>query len=324
MQAVWFQEGKVTLVEQPTPRPGAGEALLRVRCAGICNTDLELLAGYYGFAGVPGHELVAEVVQAPEAPELVGRRVVADINLGCGECPRCRAGDPRHCPRRRVVGIKDHPGAFAEYLCLPTGNLHLVPEELADQRAVFCEPLAAALEVGQQVHLTGRTRLLVLGDGKLGLLAALGLRHWCPGLVLAGRHPDKLAVAQAQGVRTVSAGDDPRELLQRLGGPFQVVVEATGRPQGLAWALELVEPEGTVVAKTTSHQPSRLDLARLVVNEVNLLGSRCGDMALALHFLAEGLVDPTPLIEATYPLARFPEALERARRPGARKVIVEM
>ncbi len=324
MQAVWFQEGKVTLVEQPTPRPGAGEALLRVRCAGICNTDLELLAGYYGFAGVPGHELVAEVVQAPEAPELVGRRVVADINLGCGECPRCRAGDPRHCPRRRVVGIKDHPGAFAEYLCLPTGNLHLVPEELADQRAVFCEPLAAALEVGQQVHLTGRTRLLVLGDGKLGLLAALGLRHWCPGLVLAGRHPDKLAVAQAQGVRTISAGDDPRELLQRLGGPFQVVVEATGRPQGLAWALELVEPEGTVVAKTTSHQPSRLDLARLVVNEVNLLGSRCGDMALALHFLAEGLVDPTPLIEATYPLARFPEALERARRPGARKVIVEM
>ena len=324
MQAVWFQEGKVTLVEQPTPRPGAGEALLRVRCAGICNTDLELLAGYYGFAGVPGHELVAEVVQAPEAPELVGRRVVADINLGCGECPRCRAGDPRHCPRRRVVGIKDHPGAFAEYLCLPAGNLHPVPEGLADRRAVFCEPLAAALEVGQQVHLTGRTRLLVLGDGKLGLLAALGLRHWCPGLVLAGRHPDKLAVAQAQGVRAVPAGDDPRELLQRLGGPFQVVVEATGRPEGLSWALELVQPEGTVVAKTTSHQPSRLDLARLVVNEVNLLGSRCGDMALALHFLAEGLVDPTPLIEATYPLARFPEALERARRPGARKVIVEM
>ncbi len=319
MLAVWLEGGRVEVRELPRPRPAPGEALVRVLLAGICNTDLELLAGYYGFAGVPGHEFVGLVEEAPSRPELVGRRVVAEINFGCGSCARCLAGDPRHCPERRALGIKDAPGAMAEYVALPAENLIPIDDSLGDRQAVFSEPLAAALEPSQQMRLTARQRLLVLGDGKLGLLCALGLRHWVPSLVLAGRHPHKLALAQAQGVATVLSSD-PALGDQR----FEVVVEATGRPEGLAQALALVQPEGVVVAKTTSHQPSTLDLAKLVVDEVTLMGSRCGDMRLALHFLQNRLLAVEPLIQATYPLARAGEALAAAGRPGALKVLLEV
>jgi threonine dehydrogenase-like Zn-dependent dehydrogenase len=215
-----------------------------------------------------------------------------------------------------VLGILSRSGAFAQYLTLPATNCHPVPDTLDDLSAVFAEPLAAGLEVGQQVHIRAGDRVLVLGDGKLGILAALGLRHLCPGLVLAGKHADKLAVAAAQGVRTALAAD--------LAGPFDLVVEATGRPQGIAAALELVRPEGTIVLKSTTKAESCLDLSRIVVREITLVGSRCGDMALALDHLARGLVDPSGLVEAVYPFERFPEAFERASRPGARKVLVQM
>ena len=326
MQAVVFENGAARLTERPRPEPGPDEALIRVRLAGVCNTDLELLRGYMGFAGVPGHEFVGEVSAAPGRPELVGRRVVADINLGCGVCPRCRRGDPRHCPDRTTLGIAGKDGAFAEYLTVPTQAVHVVPDAVGDLEAVFAEPLAAALEPGQQLHLTARTKALVLGDGKLGILTACALRHLVPGLVLGGKHAAKLAVAAAQGA-TTRQGDTAEALVQDLlqeYGRFDVVIEATGRPQGLETALDLTRPEGTVVLKTTTFAPTSLNMARVVVDEISLIGSRCGDTALALAYLSDRLVDVTPLAEATYPLAAFQTALDHAARPGAMKVIVDM
>jgi threonine dehydrogenase-like Zn-dependent dehydrogenase len=323
MLAAYIDNRNLSLVELPVPVPGPGQALLRPVLAGICNTDLELLAGYYGFRGVPGHEFVAVVEEAPERPDLLGQRVVADINAGCGTCARCLGGDPRHCPGRRTIGIRDWDGALAQRLLAPTVNLRPVPVGLADELAVFAEPLAAALEIGQQVHIRAGMRVLVLGDGKLGLLAALGLRHLAPGLTLAGRHEGKLAIAGAQGVATrlVPAGgegDLPASL-----GRFDLVVEATGRPQGLDLALNMVRPEGVVVAKTTSHLPTSLNLAKVVVEEITILGSRCGDLGLALDHLAQGWVDPRPLIEAFYPFTQVAEAFIHASRPGGLKVLVE-
>jgi threonine dehydrogenase-like Zn-dependent dehydrogenase len=318
MLAVWLENGAVDVREVPKPEPGPDEALLRVLMAGVCNTDLELKAGYYGFSGIPGHEFVGVVDQAPTRPDLVGHRVVAEVNFGCGACSHCLSGDVRHCPERRALGIKGAPGAMAEYVTVPVISLLAVDEEISDRQAVFAEPLAAALEPAQQMLLTAGTKLLVLGDGKLGLLCALGLRHWVPGLLLAGRHQGKLALAQAQGVATVSS-DDPQLAEQR----FDVVLEATGRPQGLAQALDLVRPEGTVIAKTTSHKPSSLDLAKLVVDEITLLGSRCGDMGLALHFLKNRLVDPEPMVQAEFPLAQARQAFTEAAQPGALKVLIK-
>jgi threonine dehydrogenase-like Zn-dependent dehydrogenase len=318
MLAVWLENGAVDLREVPKPVPGSGEALLRVLLVGVCNTDLELLAGYYGFAGIPGHEFVGLVEEAPSRPELVGHRVVAEINFGCGHCPRCLAGDSRHCPERKALGIKGAPGAMAEYVTVPAANLLAVDEEISDRAAAFAEPLAAALEPAQQMHLTAKTDLLVLGDGKLGLLCALGLRHWVPGLVLAGRHQGKLAIAEAQGVATLSS-DDAGLLAQR----FDVVVEATGSPRGLSQALGLVRPEGVIVAKTTSHESSSLDLAKLVVDEITLMGSRCGDMGLALHFLKSKLLDPEPMIQAEFSLAKAKEAFGAASTRGALKVLIK-
>lgn len=319
MLAVWLENGEVTVREVPKPAPAPDEALLRVLLAGVCNTDLELLAGYYGFSGIPGHEFVGIVDQAPARPELEGHRVVAEINLGCGRCARCLQGDPRHCPDREALGIKGAPGAMAEYVTVPFQNLIVVDGEISDRQAVFAEPLAAALEPAQQMHLTAKTELLVLGDGKLGLLCALGLRHWVPGLLLAGRHDGKLALAQAQDVATVKS-DDPALEPQS----FDVVLEATGKPEGLAQALELVRPEGTIIAKTTSQEPSSLDLAKLVVEEITLLGSRCGDMRLALHFLKNRLVVPEPMIQAEFALVQAEQAFDAAKISGGLKILIKM
>lgn len=319
MLAVWLENGEVQVREVPKPEPGPDEALLRVLLAGVCNTDLELLAGYYGFVGIPGHEFVGIVDQAPSRPELVGHRVVAEINLGCGHCARCLKGDARHCPDRSALGIKGAPGAMAEYLAVPVANLLAVDEDLSDRQAVFAEPLAAALEPAQQVHLKSDAKLLVLGDGKLGLLCALGLRHWVPGLVLAGRHDGKLALAQAHGLATLKSDD-----AGLASQSFDLVLEATGSPQGLSQALDLVRPEGVIIAKTTSHEPSTLDLAKLVKDEITLLGSRCGDMRLALHFLKNRLVDPEPMIQAEFSLAQAEQAFDAAKLSGTLKVLIKI
>jgi threonine dehydrogenase-like Zn-dependent dehydrogenase len=326
MEAVVFENGVAGLVRRPRPEPGPDEALVRVRLAGVCNTDIELLRGYMGFAGIPGHEFVGEVVAAPGSPGLVGRRVAADINFGCGVCLRCRAGDPRHCPERTTLGIAGKDGAFAQFLTVPTRAVHVLPDSLSDTQAVFLEPLAAALEPGQQLHFTARQSVLVLGDGKLGILTACSLRHLVPGLVLGGKHASKLAIAAAQGV-TTRQGDTAEGLAQALAreyGRFDCVIEATGRPQGLETALDLVRPEGTIVLKTTTFALTSLNMARVVVDEINLVGSRCGDLALALAYLQDGLVDVVPLVEATYPLADFQTALDHAARPGAMKVLLDL
>lgn len=325
MRAVTFAHGAVQWTEKPRPQPRSGEVLIQVRLAGICNTDLELLKGYMDFAGVPGHEFVGRVVAAPDHPGLVGKRVTAEINLGCGRCDACRKADARHCPHRTTLGIAGKDGAFADYVVVPAAVVHEVPESVSDREAVFIEPLAAALEPGQQLHLTADRSVLVLGDGKLGILTACALRHLAPDLVLAGRHPRKLAIAAAQGVATHQAGTSEALVagLGRTTGPFDVVIEATGRPEGLACALDLVRPEGTVVLKTTTFAPTPVNMARVVVDEITLVGSRCGNFRLAAAFLRDRLVDVLPLIEAAYPFQAFPEALAAAARPGAMKVLVE-
>lgn len=322
MLAAVIEQGELRLCQRPKPVPGPDEALVQVRQAGICNTDIELTKGYMHFSGVPGHEFVGRVVQAEAAPELVGTRVTAEINLGCGTCPTCRKHDARHCPNRRTLGIAGKDGAFAEYLTVPVANLHVVPEGVSDTEAVFVEPLAAALEPGQQLHLTADQSVLVLGDGKLGILCACGLRYLVPGLVLAGRHSRKLALAAAQGVATRLA-EDPAALTREFGR-FDVVIEATGRPQGLSYALELVRPEGTVVLKTTTFAHATLNMAKVVVDEVNLVGSRCGNFALAMAYLRDRLVDVMPLVESIRPVQECAQAMETAARPGAMKVLLSM
>ena len=325
MQAVIFENGSVRLSDRPQPMPGPDDVLIEVHLAGICNTDLELLRGYMGFAGIPGHEFVGRVVSAPGSPQLLGRRVAADINIGCGTCPVCRKADARHCPARTTLGIAGKDGAFAQVLAMPARTIQVVPDSVSDAQAVFLEPLAAALEPGQQLHLTARQSVLVLGDGKLGILSACALRRLVPDIVLAGKHEGKLAIAAAQGV-AVRQGSDPAAIvadLRREYGVFDVVIEATGRPQGLDTALALVRPEGTVVLKTTTFAPTTLDMAKVVVDEISLVGSRCGDLHLAAAYLKDGLVDVLPLVEAAYPFTAAAEALDHAARPGAMKVLLD-
>ncbi|TIH18520.1 dehydrogenase [Marinifilum sp. JC120] len=321
MRAIYFEDGKIDFVERDKPQLGEGEALLKVRLAGICNTDIELHKGYYGFAGVPGHEFVAEVEECPGRPELFGKRVVADINCPVGPY----VGDRRHAANRTVIGIVNHDGAFAEYLKVPAENLYVVADNVEDRAAVFAEPLAAGLEVSQQIHVTGGMRVMVLGDGKLGLLTALALKIYNPHVLLVGKHEDKLAIAGNQGVKTHCI-NDPADLTALAGelDKFDLVVEATGSEQGINYALDFVRPEGTIVAKTTSHLPSSINLAKLVVDEISIVGSRCGDIGLALNVLEQGMIDVSGLIEAEFDFTDFKQAFELAMSKGAKKVLVRM
>jgi threonine dehydrogenase-like Zn-dependent dehydrogenase len=322
MKALIFHNGSAQVEERPIPAPGPDEALLRTQLVGVCRTDIELLTGYYGFSGIPGHEFVATVEHAPAHPELTGKRVTADINCGCGECPRCLSNDPRHCATRTVLGIVNHDGAFAEFFTAPVRNLHLLDDSLPDDIAVFAEPLAAALEPSRQLNLAPPVRLLIMGDGNLGLLSALSLHLHNPDLLLLGKHQEKLDIARFKGiaVQHVSSTDNLPGLAKVLG-PFDVVIEATGRPDGILHALDFVRPEGTIIAKTTCRKPAKLPMARIVVDEIQIIGSRCGDIGLALQTLNH--LDPRPLIGATYPFLDAPKALRRARKRGAGKVLVK-
>jgi threonine dehydrogenase-like Zn-dependent dehydrogenase len=299
----------------PTPAPPPGECLIRVHVAGICNTDLELLRGYQAFGGVPGHEFVGTVVQAPGAERWEGRRVVGDINAACGTCATCRAGRPTHCPHRTTLGIQGRDGALAEYLVLPVANLYPVPEGLPDAVAVFAEPLAAACEILEQVHVRPTDRVVVLGDGKLGLLCAQVVALTGCDLLAVGHHREKLALLERRGI--VTALEQEADV-----GDADVVIEATGHPDGYAAARRLVRARGTVVLKSTYHGAIDADLTGVVVDEVRLVGSRCGPFAPALRLLARGWVAVVPLVEARYPLAKGRAALEHAARPGALKVLV--
>jgi len=315
MVALWLENRKLELRDDVRlPGPPPGEARVRVTLAGICSTDLELVKGYYPYAGIPGHEFVGVVEQGPEA--LSGRRVVGEINAACGECPACLAGRRTHCPSRSVLGIVGRPGAFAEYLDLPPENLHIVPDSVPDEVAVFTEPLAAALEIREQISIRPEDRVLVAGDGKLGQLVARSLALAGCRLLVAGRHRNKLDLLTALGIGVAAPGD--------IGAAeFDVVVECTGNPEGFALARRAVRPRGTLVMKSTYAGALTLDASALVVDEITLVGSRCGPFAPALRLLAEGTIDPRPLIEARYPLRDGPAAFEHARRRGALKVLLE-
>ena len=308
-------DGTLSLAEVPVPEPAPGEARIRVTMAGVCNTDLELCKGYMGFRGIPGHEFVG-VVEACEDPTWLGRRVVGEINCGCGACSWCARGDARHCPGRTTLGIDRRDGAFAEFLTLPVRNLLEVPAGVPDRVAVFTEPVAAAFEILEQLHLAPGERVTVLGDGKLGLLVAQVLARSGCDLLAVGRHPEKLGLLAGLGLRTALARE------WSPAGDQDVAVDVTGTAEGILQAMEAVRPRGRVVLKTTVEAPTTLHLAPLVIRELTLVGSRCGPFAPALRALAAGAVQVEPLIEAEYPLSRGLEAFDRAGRRGARKVLV--
>jgi threonine dehydrogenase-like Zn-dependent dehydrogenase len=315
MRALLFDGSSLRcLDDHPDPEAQPGEAIVRIRLAGICSTDLQILAGYMGFTGVPGHEFTGEVVDGPA--ELTGRRVVGEINYACGRCPNCRQGLGRHCPHRRVMGILGADGAFAEYLAIPVANLHVVPDGVPDEAAVFTEPLAAAYSILEQVTIGPPDDVVVLGDGKLGLLCAQVLANTGAAVTLVGKHPENLALVADRGVVTT--------LLDawKPTADATCVVEATGSSAGLALAAAAVRPRATLVLKSTVAEEHRLSLAPLVINEITVVGSRCGLFPPALQALAAGTVAVTPLISATRALSAGPDALALAARSGIRKVLL--
>lgn len=310
---VW--DGEALRLEERPLAPAAGRARVRVLLAGICSTDLQILRGYMGFHGVPGHEVVGVVEEGP--PGLLGRRVVAEINFACGACAACAGGLGRHCPTRDVMGILRADGAFAEQVLVPVANLHAVPDGVPDEEAVFAEPLAAAFEVLEQVHVRPGATAVVLGDGKLGLLVALVLHAAGARVTCVGRHAHKLEHLQRAGVQVALADQaDPP------GDRVDLVVEATGSREGLARAMGLVRPRGTLVLKSTVADAHQLSLAPLVIDEVTVVGSRCGPFGPALAALDARRVRVAPLVEAVYPLAEGAAAVARASRPGALKVLL--
>lgn len=318
MRALSIDDGVLRMTSASAPEVTKGESLVAVRVVGVCDTDLELARGYMGFSGIPGHEFVGEVIES-DSEELIGRRVVGDINAGCGTCEDCTVRDGHHCAARTVLGIAGRGGAFAELLALPTSCLVEVPDHVADDLAVFAEPVAAALHVlDDAAHLAPEEPILVLGDGKLGLLIALALRSAGRNITLVGRHPGKLALAACHGVETcLEASFTPV-------AKFPLVVEATGSPTGLASALLHIKPRGTIIQKTTVAGEVSIDLARLVVDEIRLVGSRCGNMKRAVESLAAGSLDPRSLIVARYPLEHAIDAFARASTKGVLKVLVDV
>jgi alcohol dehydrogenase len=324
--------GKLKLVTKPLPKLRRDWALVRVRLAGICNTDIEILRGYHAFRGTPGHEFVGEVVEVNSASSTVrktwqGRRVTGEINVSCPAygyrplCEFCRRGLSTHCARRTVLGIVNHDGAFAEYLALPLENLHAVPDSLSDQQAVFVEPLAAACEILQQVDVRGIREAAVLGDGKLAQLIARVLRTAIPRVVMYGKHERKLTLARRARIATKRVLGNPGDL-GRIKQACDLLVEATGSPTGLTLAQHMTKPRGTLVLKSTFHGAAGVETWPIVVKEITVVGSRCGPFGKALTLLRAGKIDPTPLITRTFALTEAQRAIEFAQRRDVMKVLL--
>jgi threonine dehydrogenase-like Zn-dependent dehydrogenase len=332
MRALRVQNGTLSLSDIQRPVAN-GEALVRVTLSGICNTDLEIARGYARFEGTIGHEFVGVIEELSEArpsgratvetqSSLAGllkhgTRVVGEINAGCGNCVLCRAGDPRHCPARTVLGIVGRDGAHAEFLKLPAVNLLPVPDEIPDERAVFTEPLAAACGILERVSITEYTRVAVIGDGKLGLLCAQVLATTGAPVILIGKHQNKLAIAQQRGIETQTA-----DKAQTLKGRFDVVIEASGSPSGFAMAVDLLHPQGVLVLKSTFHGVTEIEAAPLVVNEISVVGSRCGRFAPALELLKNNAVEVQNLINEEFALSAGILAMQRAAAPDVLKVLL--
>ncbi len=318
MQAVWLENNQLSFRDDLEPcKPLPGEAVVRVRLAGICATDLEIVKGYYPFSGVLGHEFVGEVVDAPEYPAWVGKRVVGEINITCGVCTMCRSGRSAHCEQRSTLGISQRHGVFAEYTTLPLVNLHRVPDNLPDDAAVFTEPLAASLQILEQLTLRPSDRVLVVGAGRLGQLVAQVLSLTGCDLRVVARHAHQRQLLTQQGIQWITEEDVAAK-------KYDLVVEATGSTSGFSVACRAVRPRGNLVLKSTYTGDVSVNLSSLVVDEVTLIGSRCGPFKPALRLLEEGRVDPRPLIEGRYPLRKALQAIEAADQPGALKILLEI
>jgi threonine dehydrogenase-like Zn-dependent dehydrogenase len=318
MKALRVDKKKLAVKEVARPERG-DEALVRVHLSGICNTDLEIARGYAGFKGTIGHEFVGVVEESP-GNQLLGQRVVGEINAGCGKCELCAAGDPRHCASRTVLGIIGRDGAHAEFLRLPLINLLPVPDIVVDEHAVFAEPLAAACGIMERVAIRDESRVAVIGDGKLGLLCAQAIALSGASVFMIGKHAEKLRIAERRGIETAT----PKAGAKRKRD-FDVVVEASGSPSGFVGALELLRPRGTLVLKSTFQGPGKIDeidQARLVVDEITIVGSRCGRFQPALDLLKKGAIDIDSLISEEYPLGEGVHAMERAARKGVLKVFL--
>ena len=333
MLAFEISNVKLKATSIPLPRLQPRWALVRVRLAGICNTDVELLRGYYNFRGVPGHEFVGEVVDVAGSSrriskKWIGQRVCGEINISCAAlgkkpvCDVCRRGLRTHCARRRVLGILGHAGAYAEYLTLPLENLHRISDSITDERAVFVEPLAAACEILQQVDVRKFREAAVLGDGKLAQLIARVLRTAMPRVVMYGKYKKKLALARRAGIVTRKVQGDERDS-KRVREVFPLVVEATGSPTGLALAQQMTQPRGTLVLKSTFHGATPVETWPIVVKEVTVVGSRCGPFGRAIALLESGKVDPRPLITRVFPLREAPQAIRFAQKRGVMKVLLK-
>ena len=317
MRSLWLDEQKLIFREDvPIPAPEKGEALVRVLLAGICSTDLELLRGYYPFSGIPGHEFVGEVVSSPENPSWITKRVVGEINISCGECVSCKSGLIRHCENRKTLGIHYWNGAFAEYLILPLVNLHIVPDQIPNEMAVFTEPLAAAYEILEQTTIISTDRVLLIGAGRLGQLVATVISETGCGLEVVARHPKQRALLANRSIRTISEDD----INSRV---YDVIIEATGSLDGFSLACKYIRPRGRIILKSTYKGSVDVNFSRIVVDEVTLIGSRCGPFEPALSSMAEGRVDPRQLIESIYLLEDSLAAFEFASTPGVLKVLVQ-
>lgn len=317
MKAVFF-DGELKVVDIPKPAPEGNEVLIRVTMAGICNTDLEIIKGYRGFQGILGHEFTGIVEDAaPNYRNRVGKRVVGEINCGCGACNLCRAGLEKHCDRRTTIGISGRPGCFADYLTLPVANIHEIPETVAYEEAVFTEPLAAAFEIREQCQVQSKDRVLILGDGKLGILCAAVLQLTGAHVTLAGKHTGKLNVASGQGVHAVKLEDLPKEKL------FDIVVEATGNADGVKIAMNMTRARGTIILKSAMAHAASCDLTPVVIREITMIGSRCGPFEPALDAIARRTIDVRPLITGIYPLRDSLRAFAEAQESDALKVLID-
>lgn len=315
MRALIFNGGLKFTYEYPCPQRPAGESIVAVCLAGICATDLEIVKGYMGFSGVLGHEFVGQVIES-DRKGLIGRRVVGEINCPCGACELCRRGRGSHCRARSVLGIQKRDGAFADFLCLPDGNLHPVPEAVSDREAVFVEPLAAACRAFEQAVPQSGERVVILGDGRLGLLiAAVFVAHGSE-VTLMGAHRNKLLIAESWGAHVELEGSGC------AASRSDIVVDATGTPAGLQRAMALVSPGGKIILKTTVAAPYHIALSPLVVDEITVIGSRCGPFGTALDLLAARRVDVRPMVTAEYPLEEGVEAFRRAGEGDALKVLL--
>ena len=313
MQSLWLENQTLSMREVPRPAK-AGEALIKVRLSGVCGTDLELVRGYYPFTGIPGHEFVGDVVESDDKA-WIGKRVVGEINVACGTCEQCQHARPTHCDNRTVLGITNRNGVHAEYTSLPLKNLHMVPDSVTDEAAVFTEPLAAALEIQEQVHFQPSDRVLLIGAGRLGQLIAQTLSLTSAKFAVIAKHPYQQKLLENRKIKLIREDD-----IKARG--WDVVIEATGSSAGFDLAKQALRPRGTLVLKSTYQGESTVKWSPFVVDEITIIGSRCGPFEPALDLLGRGLVDPTILISKNYPLSKAIEAMDAANQPGIVKVLI--